>query len=95
MTTPHNALRKEICEYLSSIGAWHHCASTHGYGRSGVPDILACYRGRFVSIEVKVAPDKPSPWQHREGLAIERAGGLWIVAYDVRAVHVIAEPHHS
>lgn len=79
--TPHAELRKEITDWLTSIGAWWVCTNSHGYGRKGIPDILACVAGAFVSIEVKVLPDKLTPWQKRELAAVKEAGGLDIVAY--------------
>lgn len=82
--TPHSKLCKQITEWLASIGAYyvtHH--NSGGYGRKGVPDILACVRGKFVAIEVKVAPDKPSPWQMRELKACQEAGGISVVAYSL------------
>lgn len=87
--TAHSKLRKEIVAYLDSIGAWSITTQNRGYGRSGVPDILACAGGKFVAIEVKVAPDKPTKWQERELTAINVAKGQTIVAYslaDVRDV---------
>jgi hypothetical protein len=55
---------------------------------AGVSDILACYRGRFVAVEVK-APGKGgnvSDAQRAFLEAVKRAGGVAIVADDVAAV---------
>lgn len=84
--TPHAKLRKEICAYLASIGAWYVSTNSQGYGRKGIPDILCCYRGRFVAIEVKAGRDKPSPWQLRELGGITTSGGLSVVAYSLQEV---------
>lgn len=84
--TPHAKLRKEICAYLASIGAWYVSTNSQGYGRKGIPDILCCYRGRFVAIEVKAGRDKPTPWQLRELGGITTSGGLSIVAYSLQEV---------
>ena len=81
--TAHSKLRKEICEYLKTLGAWYVCTNSQGYGRKGIPDIIACIGGEFVAIEVKVAPDKPTAWQKREIEDIERAGGGTVVAYSL------------
>ena len=45
---------KRIKEYLKTVQgcfAW----KTHGgmYGTEGLPDIIVCYRGRFIALEVK------------------------------------------
>jgi len=93
--TPHAKLRKEICDYLKSIGAWYVSTNSQGYGRKGIPDILCCVGGEFVAIEVKVWPDKPTEWQKRElygdgdkYVGVKQANGITIVAYslgDVKA----------
>jgi Holliday junction resolvase len=50
-----------------------------GYGKSGVPDIIACYRGRFIAIECKAGYNKPTPLQEKELRAIEAARGVALV----------------
>lgn len=84
--TPHGKLRKEIVDWLDAQGAWHYTAHANGYGRSGIPDILVCWRGRFVAIEVKCGRDKPTPWQERELAAVMTAGGRSIVARSLEDV---------
>lgn len=48
--------------------------------RPGIPDLLLCYRGRFIGVEVKKEGGKLSDNQRREAAAIREAGGLWIRA---------------
>ena len=52
-------------------------------GMPGQADILGCYHGRFIAIEVKTATGRQRPeqrdWQH----AIEMAGGVYILARSV------------
>jgi hypothetical protein len=46
----------------------------------GIPDIMVCYRGRFVAIEVK---GERTPWKKLQRLwhrKLEKAGALVIVA---------------
>ena len=81
--TPHAKLLEEICAYLKSVGAWYVRTNNHGYGRRGIPDVVACVNGRFVAVEAKVKPDHPSAWQQREIAAIHIAGGSALVAYDL------------
>src|SRR5258705_306893 len=70
MSTPHAKLRKEIADWLTAQGAWVHTAHMSGFGRKGIPDLLCCWRGRFLAIEVKVGRDTPTPWQGRELAAV-------------------------
>lgn len=46
----------------------------------GTPDILACYRGRFVAVEVKRPGQVPTQIQKHRLKQIEDAGGFTIVA---------------
>ena len=45
-----------IKKYLCSLGADVFFWKEHGgpYGTSGVPDIICCYRGRFIGMECKL-----------------------------------------
>lgn len=80
-------VKREIVAYLKSIGAWFDNPVRNGYGRRGVPDIVVCYRGRFLAIEVKRdATREPTPWQDRELAAIQEAGGRAIVAWSAEQV---------
>lgn len=82
-------LKREIVAYLKSVGAWFDNPVRNGYGRRGVPDIVVCYRGRFLGVECKRPPEegkKPPEadvWQQRELAAIVEAGGRAIVAWSV------------
>lgn len=49
----------------------------------GCSDILCCWRGRFVAIEVKRPGNKPTLDQESFLQTVERSGGLAIVAYSV------------
>jgi len=48
--------------------------------RKGIPDILVCWRGRFLGVEVKVGRDKLSVEQKivAEDI-VKKGGGKWIV----------------
>lgn len=49
----------------------------------GTPDIIGCYRGQFVGIEVKSATGRQSIDQQRYQAALTGAGGLYILARSV------------
>lgn len=46
------------------------------YAQAGVPDIIACIKGRFVAIEVKKPNKEPSAIQYAFLEAINRCGGI-------------------
>lgn len=56
---------------------------THGATRKGSADVHAIYKGRHISIEIKIGRDKQSEDQIKEAERITRAGGLYFVAKDM------------
>lgn len=50
------------------------------YGLPGQADLAGIYRGRHVEIEVKTAKGRLSANQIRWKVAVERAGGTWVLA---------------
>lgn len=65
-------LQTRLLKELKKHG-WFYKASDRY--RAGIPDVIGCYKGRFAAIELKVAPNKPTPLQHYELKAIYREGG--------------------
>lgn len=55
--------------------------------RKGCPDILCCYRRRFIGLEVKTKKGRMSPHQKSFHEDLIKAGG---VAYVVRSVDEVA-----
>jgi hypothetical protein len=53
--------------------------TTGGYGASGVPDIIACYKGKFVGIECKANGNKPTALQQKHLRDISISGGISLV----------------
>lgn len=77
--TPEGKVKKEIKEYLRSIGAYFFLPVQTGYGSSTL-DILACVNGRFVAIEVKQPGGKATVRQKLIIDQIRAAGGTAILA---------------
>ena len=46
----------------------------------GISDIIACYKGKFIGIEVKNETGKTSPLQDVNLKMINEAGGIGLVA---------------
>jgi hypothetical protein len=76
MTTPEGRVKAKVKALLKKYNIYHFMPATGGYGRSGVPDIIACVRGRFLAIECKAGNGKLTPLQSRELATIEEAGGI-------------------
>lgn len=76
---PEKQWENEIKKHLKKRGAWFLKYWGGGtYTRKGVPDLLVCYKGRFVAIEVKSDTGKISPEQRQEMAYIEGSGGIGI-----------------
>lgn len=78
--TPEAKVKAKVVGILKDEGAYYFFPATHGYGRSGVPDIVACVSGHFFAIECKAGKNKPTALQVREIENIRKAGGVAIVA---------------
>ena len=81
------SLTKNITKVLRKEGAY--VVKQHGgkYGTRGVPDLLVCYRGRFIGAEVKTPArgnmTTREQWHHLQ--LIREAGG------EARVVTSVAE----
>jgi Holliday junction resolvase len=78
--TPEGAVKQKVVGILKEEGVYYFFPATHGYGRSGVPDIVCCVGGAFLGIEVKAGKNKPTALQTRELEAIRRCGGVAVIA---------------
>ena len=63
----------------------------HGgqYGTAGIPDIIACYKGRFIALEAKVGKNKPTKLQAATIDKIRQAGGTAAVVYSIEDVKAV------
>ncbi len=67
-----------IKRYLASLGSDVFFWKEHGsvYGTNGVPDIICCYKGRFLGLECKLPGGRLTKLQKRTIEKINRAGGV-------------------
>lgn len=77
--TPEKRVKEKVVAILKDESAYYFFPATHGYGRSGVPDIIACVNGRFLAIECKAGTNKPTALQVREIESIRHANGVAVV----------------
>lgn len=87
--TPEKKVKAKVVEILKAHGAYYFFPSTFGMGRSGVPDIVCCYKGMFLAIECKANGNKTTALQDREIEAIKAAGGVAVVV-DEKTVGEVA-----
>lgn len=77
--TPEAKVKAKVYKILKEKKIYYFTPQTGGYGRSGVPDIICCYRGIFIGIECKAGNNKPTPLQEAEMEKIRAAGGKTFV----------------
>ena len=77
--TPEAKVKKKAVQILKELSAYYFYPVTGGYGRSGVPDIIVCYRGLFIGIECKAGKNKPTPLQEKNMEDIHKAGGIALI----------------
>ncbi len=77
--TPEAKVKRRVVDLLKSHGAYFFYPVTGGYGRSGVPDIVCCWRGRFIGIECKAKGNHPTELQMKNLVDIANQGGVAII----------------
>jgi Holliday junction resolvase len=78
-STPESKVKLAVVKLLKQYGVYFFFPATHGYGRSGVPDIVCCIKGKFLAIECKAGKGEPTALQQREMMQIHQAGGMAMV----------------
>lgn len=87
--TPEKKVKNKVVGILKNYGAYYFFPATHGFGRSGVPDIVCCMNGTFIGIECKAGSNKPTELQLRELRAIVDAGGTALVLNETNIANLI------
>ncbi len=80
-------LIKKIAEYLKTVPNLFFWKEHGGmYGTAGIPDIIICYKGKFIALECKVGRNTPTVLQTQTIKQITKAGGLAMVISSVESV---------
>lgn len=79
MVTPEGKVKQRVRELLEKHEAYFFFPATGGFGRSGVPDVVGCYRGCFFAVECKAGKGKTTALQERELRNIRKASGVAFV----------------
>jgi Holliday junction resolvase len=87
--TPERKVKKKVVRILDEFGAYYFYPVTGGYGRSGVPDIVGCYKGKFIAIECKAGKGKTTALQDKNINAIRAQNGRALVVNEDNIADVI------
>ena len=83
--TPEGKTKQKLVRFLLSLQPvpYFFSPQTGGYGRSGIPDVVGCWEGRFFAVECKAEGklNNTPALQQREITTIKEAGGIAFV-YD-------------
>ena len=77
--TPEGEIKDQVRKVLDEMGAYYFFPAANGYGRTGIPDVIACVGGHFIGIECKAGSKQPTALQQRELDNIEKAEGTGIL----------------
>lgn len=88
--TPEAKVKRKVADILKEYDAYYFFPPANGFGRTGIPDIIACYRGQFIAIECKAGKNITTALQRRELRAIEDAGGYALEINESNINQVIA-----
>lgn len=78
--TPESKVKASVRKMLNAFDIYHFMPPANGFGRAGIPDIIACMDGHFIAIECKAGKGTTTALQDRELNAILNAGGTTYIA---------------
>lgn len=88
--TPEGKVKKKVVEILKKHGVWYFFPASNGFGKAGIPDVIAIVRGHFLGVEVKAdRTKKPTALQTKCGDEIRLAGGMWMVVCDSDSLELL------
>ena len=85
-------ITNKILKYLKTLDKCYSFKEHGGsYGSAGIPDIICCYRGRFVAFEVKNEKGKTTVLQDVNIRNIQKADGIAVVVRSLEEVKTVIE----
>lgn len=83
---PEYRIVQKMKKLIRSRGGW--VVKVHGspYQDRGTPDLLVCYKGFFIAIEVKTPRGAAKPEQEAAQRDIITAGGYALITHQVKEV---------
>ena len=84
-STPEAKVKAAVKKLLDEMNIYHFSPVQNGMGRAGIPDIIGCFRGRFLGIECKAGKGKTTALQDLELEKIRQAKGF---AYVVNETNI-------
>jgi Holliday junction resolvase len=82
-------IQNRIIKYLNGIGAYS--IKTIVTNRNGSPDLICCFKGRYVALEVKAEKGIISKLQEHNIKLIRKSGGIAAIVRSVDDVKKVLE----
>lgn len=82
-------IQRRIMIAITSRGGY--CVKVIAASRAGVPDVVCCYKGKFIAFEVKTMTGNASDLQKANIKKIRNSGGLGYVVRSATEVITILE----
>lgn len=79
MKKPETKIKNEVYDFLNSYGGYWLKMSGSEFLAKGIPDIIGCYDGKFIGIEIKTKEGKLDLAQRWHLEKIKRCNGKSIV----------------
>lgn len=86
MAQGESAFKRQIKDMLNERGAFWSSVQGGPGSKPGDPDIVACYKGRYIAIEAKMPGGRQRYEQKDRQREIEAAGGTYLLAYDLETI---------
>lgn len=77
--TPESKVKAKVVALLKQYKVYYFFPVAGVFTRGGIPDIIACYQGRFIGIECKAGKNTCTKLQLMELENIRKAGGIALV----------------
>lgn len=88
---PESKLSRDIQKLIKFRGGYCWKVWGNDLTPAGTPDIVGCYKGRFIAVESKMPGNKPSTIQEYRMERMRIAGAKVIVAYNTAAVSAMLD----
>lgn len=80
------AFQEEAIKLIESMGGKVTKVHVSAYQSQGEPDLICCYKGRYVAFELKIDDNKPSALQLEKIEDIRRAGGIALPVWSINEI---------
>lgn len=93
--TPEAKVKTKVRKVLKELNAYYVMPVTAGFGNSGAPDYIVCYRGKFFGIECKANGNNPTALQYKNLKDIQDCGGVALIVNEdnVNQLHEVLRSH--